>query len=395
MPTVHLLALGSRGDVVPVLALAATMQSRGRRVLVHGPTSYAASSTAAGVPYRGVGDRRLLGQTPAGRRVVLANVALTYLHLRSIYRAWSRQVWAGLGDVAAPEDVLLCGLGSAALARSWQRMGRRAGLVLLADVAPAPLRGTAGGLPGRARRRLTWTMAADMSSAPLPARVAAASEGVLPTVLAVSDTLNPGPHPDAADVVSTGHLISPGRRLDTATPAGLGSDGRPLVYVGLGSMGDPQGRTLAMFDAAAADVGCRLVTDASPAADRLEHTTVTGPVDHHALFPHVTGALHHGGAGTTIAGLLAGRPTGSIPHLGDQFATARTVHALGAGPRPLHRHRLTARNVRRTLELLADPPRAHVTSAAVLADRLAAEDGLQRTAVACERLCDGLPLRAT
>ena len=40
--------------------------------------------------------------------------------------------------------------------------------------------------------------------------------------------------------------------------------------------------------------------------------------DHNVLFQHVSAVIHHGGAGTTSAGLLAGRPTFIIPFFGDQ-----------------------------------------------------------------------------
>lgn len=36
------------------------------------------------------------------------------------------------------------------------------------------------------------------------------------------------------------------------------------------------------------------------------------------LFQHVAGVVHHGGAGTTAAGLYAGRPTWIVAFMGDQ-----------------------------------------------------------------------------
>jgi sterol 3beta-glucosyltransferase len=51
--------------------------------------------------------------------------------------------------------------------------------------------------------------------------------------------------------------------------------------------------------------------------------------------------VHHGGAGTTAAGLRAGKPTLIIPHMADQPFWGRRVHELGAGVKPLPRHQLT------------------------------------------------------
>jgi UDP:flavonoid glycosyltransferase YjiC (YdhE family) len=63
---------------------------------------------------------------------------------------------------------------------------------------------------------------------------------------------------------------------------------------------------------------------------------------HEWLYPRVSAAVHHGGAGSTAAGLRAGLPTVIIPHLGDQPFWGQRVYALGAGPKPISRKRLTA-----------------------------------------------------
>lgn len=52
-------------------------------------------------------------------------------------------------------------------------------------------------------------------------------------------------------------------------------------------------------------------------------------VPHDWLFPRIDAALHHGGAGTTGASLRAGIPTLIKPWFGDQFFWASRVQALG------------------------------------------------------------------
>jgi hypothetical protein len=44
---------------------------------------------------------------------------------------------------------------------------------------------------------------------------------------------------------------------------------------------------------------------------------------------------HHGGAGTTAAGLRAGLPTVVVPFFGDQFFWGQVVCDAGAGPAPI------------------------------------------------------------
>jgi len=63
---------------------------------------------------------------------------------------------------------------------------------------------------------------------------------------------------------------------------------------------------------------------------------------HSWLFPRVSAVVHHGGAGTTAAGLRAGVPSVVVPHAVDQFAWGRRVHELGVGPKPVPRKKLSA-----------------------------------------------------
>lgn len=63
---------------------------------------------------------------------------------------------------------------------------------------------------------------------------------------------------------------------------------------------------------------------------------------HEWLYPRVAAAVHHGGAGSTAASLRAGVPTVIVPHLGDQPFWGQRVYALGAGPKPIPRNKLTA-----------------------------------------------------
>jgi sterol 3beta-glucosyltransferase len=52
--------------------------------------------------------------------------------------------------------------------------------------------------------------------------------------------------------------------------------------------------------------------------------------------------VHHGGAGTTAAGLRAGRPTIICPFFGDQSYWGQRIHALGVGSEPIPKKKLTA-----------------------------------------------------
>ncbi|MFV9504679.1 MAG: glycosyltransferase [Oscillochloridaceae bacterium umkhey_bin13] len=87
--------------------------------------------------------------------------------------------------------------------------------------------------------------------------------------------------------------------------------------------------------------------------------------------------VHHGGVGTTAAGLAAGVPSIVTPFFGDQPFWASRVYELGVGPRPIARRQLS-------VEALAEAIRVATTDltmrsrAADLGLRIRAEDGVAR-----------------
>jgi sterol 3beta-glucosyltransferase len=56
---------------------------------------------------------------------------------------------------------------------------------------------------------------------------------------------------------------------------------------------------------------------------------------HDWLLPKCKVAIHHGGAGTTSAGLRAGIPNVVVPFTADQPFWGNRVHAIGVGPKPI------------------------------------------------------------
>jgi sterol 3beta-glucosyltransferase len=66
-----------------------------------------------------------------------------------------------------------------------------------------------------------------------------------------------------------------------------------------------------------------------------------GPVPHGWLLDRAAGIVHHGGAGTTASGFRSGKPALVIPHIIDQFYWSQRVEALGTGPVPIPRSKLT------------------------------------------------------
>lgn len=73
-------------------------------------------------------------------------------------------------------------------------------------------------------------------------------------------------------------------------------------------------------------------------------------VPHDWLFPRVAAVVHHGGAGTTAAGLRAGVPAVIVPFMSDQPMWARRVLKLRVSPQPIPRRKLTVARLAEALE---------------------------------------------
>lgn len=164
--------------------------------------------------------------------------------------------------------------------------------------------------------------------------------------------------------------------------------GRPVVYVGFGSMGfgrkaEARGRVVLQ---ALKEVGVRAVVATGWGALAARSTGdifVVEDVPHEWLFPRVDAVVHHGGSGTTAAGLRAGKPTLICPVLGDQPFWGRRVHELGAGPRPLPLRNATPSALAgRILELISR--QEYATASAVIGDQIASEDGTGNAVLALQ-----------
>jgi UDP:flavonoid glycosyltransferase YjiC (YdhE family) len=114
------------------------------------------------------------------------------------------------------------------------------------------------------------------------------------------------------------------------------SAGTPPIYFCFGSMGvESPSDIIEMIDAACAELGERALISSGasdfgpiPPSDRLK---VVGAVHYATLFPACRAVVHHGGAGTTAAGMRAGVPTLILWSGADQPLWAAQVKRLGAG----------------------------------------------------------------
>lgn len=133
------------------------------------------------------------------------------------------------------------------------------------------------------------------------------------------------------------------------------ADGPPPVYIGFGSMVDHEREeiTQIVINALRETNQRGILLDGWStlgSGDLPDFILRIDAVPHDWLFPKMAAVVHHGGAGTTAAGLRAGIPSVIVPSFGDQFFWGWRVHEIGAGPKPIPRNKLTVANLTRAIQ---------------------------------------------
>jgi hypothetical protein len=182
----------------------------------------------------------------------------------------------------------------------------------------------------------------------------------------------------------------------------------PPIYIGFGSItGHDSRRILGVVIDALGQTGYRaLLSGLAADTDHLPSNIFKiGNVPHDWLFQYgkfrflyrsfmitsfciVSAVCHHGGAGTTAAGLRAGKPTIIVPFFGDQFFWGNVIEKSGAGPRPLPGKSIIASQLAEAFHFVHKP----TTRAAAerIRDAILKEDGC---AAAVHAFHANLPLK--
>ncbi|KAM0268248.1 hypothetical protein ACHAQH_010016 [Verticillium albo-atrum] len=200
-----------------------------------------------------------------------------------------------------------------------------------------------------------------------------------------SETLIPKPEDWDSHIQITGFSFLP--MASTYTPpddlAAFLKEGPPPVYIGFGSIvvDDPQALTRLIFEAVK-QAGVRAIVSKGwggvGAGDVPPNVYLIGNCPHDWLFQRVSAVVHHGGAGTTAAGIAAGRPTVVVPFFGDQPFWGKMIARAGAGPTPVPFKAMTAETLAASI-IFALQPEVQVAAHA-MAEHIEEEDGAGDTA---------------
>lgn len=166
--------------------------------------------------------------------------------------------------------------------------------------------------------------------------------------------------------------------------------GSPPIFIGFGSMvsRDPE-KTANLVLRAIAQTGQRAILQSGwkglSRDDLPENVLMVDAVPHSWLFQQVAAVVHHGGAGTTAAGMRAGVPAIVVPFFGDQPFWGRRVAELGVGSAPIPRSQLTVERLAAAIDQVMGN-RSMRQRAAELGARIRAEDGVDRAVAVIQEL---------
>lgn len=158
--------------------------------------------------------------------------------------------------------------------------------------------------------------------------------------------------------------------------------GEPPVYIGFGSMLSETPEELVELVQKALDKSGQrgiLLTGWGDIQTRVnsDRLYTLESVPHDWLFPRVAAVVHHGGAGTTAEGLRAGVPTVIVPYNFDQFFWGERINAMGLGPQPISRKKLTADRLAAAIRMAVEDRDIKQKSAAC-GTAIRAENGVEK-----------------
>ncbi|MFZ6647755.1 glycosyltransferase [Undibacterium sp. TJN25] len=206
------------------------------------------------------------------------------------------------------------------------------------------------------------------------------------SLLAVSPQLCRPQQDWPASVHTCGFLDMPNMVLEGQIPEALAAflqAGEAPVYMSFGSWMPRdvlhQTAALQLLTQTAVLAGCRAIVQGPSWQDcgfqSSDQVLYVSAAPHHAIFPHCSSVVHHGGAGTTQSTTLAGKPSIVVAHISEQEHWGQELHRIGIAGKPLKRRTLTAKKLARRIRQVQGTP-AMAVKAKVVAEKMKQENGV-------------------
>ena len=406
-----ILTYGSRGDVQPYIALGKRLRSERHEVVLATSERFDHDIRAEGLAFDGLSDDMLhLLDADEGRNVLekSSNIIGILIQLFAMLRKVGPMQKALVADcwtVARRQkpDLIIYHPKTYAAPDIGEKLNRPVVLTMLAPMmVPTSERANVGfpdlkigGWYNRATYKVVnWIMSVSsgkfrsefrekvgLPKRPRPSLMYSAAGKHVPVLHAHSQHVISQPADWPPEAVTTGYWFldarknwTPSKDLEAFIEAGDAP-----VYIGFGSMAgkNPEKISSIILEAVeAAGVRAILATGwgGINARNLPGNVHVIDQAPHDWLFPKMAAVVHHGGAGTTAAGLRAGKPTLVIPFMGDQPFWGKRVAEIGAGPPPIPQKKLSVSNLSNALmRLVEDPSLARQADA--IGRKIRQEDG--------------------
>ena len=372
MVEIAIVASGTRGDVQPYIALGQGLHKAGYRVRLLTSDNFATLAADAGLAFASTGESiEATLQSEEWRKTIQSGNFLAILKkMRTEMQRGAAGVAQRLPGLLRGSDLIVTGMGG--LMGTFAIADLLKIPVIQAYVFPfTPTRAFPSPLVpklpfGRVLNKLSFHVTRQMfwQSSKIgdattrqalglakgsfwgPFRSLEGNQG--PVLYGYSPHVLPRPSDWAAQHTVTGYwfLDAPSEWTPPADLVAFLNAGSPPIYIGFGSMGsrDPHEAGQIALDALVRS-GQRGILAAGWGGLQVSDLPATiymiKDIPHDWLFPRMAAVVHHGGAGTTAAGLRAGVPSIIVPFMGDQPFWGQRVAELGVGPKPIPRKKLT------------------------------------------------------
>jgi UDP:flavonoid glycosyltransferase YjiC (YdhE family) len=411
MKKLTLIAVGSRGDIQPIVALGRGLAQAGYGVRMVTLEDFAPLVRAQGLDFYPIpGDAQALtGQMMAGQmRGRGLNLLVMYRGIMRTFGAITRSyAEAFAADELRDSDAILSQLPGGFYGYDLAEALRVPYVAL--SVIPQEVTGAwpLALLPGTftlgpAYNRLTYALGQQLAWHPFrksingfrarlglpPAsfwwgNMRRMRRECVPVIQGFSPRVIPSQPEWRAHVVTTGYwTLDESNWTPPAALVAFLESGPPPVFVGFGSMGvsDPA-RTTALILDALRQSGQRGILHTGwaklGASDLPDSVFALDYAPYAWLFPRMAAVIHHGGSGTTGLALRSGMPSLVIPFTGDQPFWGKRTHDLGVGPAAIPFARLTADRLAAAIRTMTSDAGMQAR-AATLGEGLAGEDGIAR-----------------
>jgi UDP:flavonoid glycosyltransferase YjiC (YdhE family) len=401
MKRLTILALGSRGDVQPYVALGRALHEAGYRVRIVTYESFHSMVAAQGLDFHPVpGDAQALTQLAA--RSGLNHTRNPFVLMRAIMHSFGSiiedYITTFSAEVLHDSDAILnqlpAGLFGRDLAEKLRVPHIALSVIPLMRTAafPSVLLGTRS--HGAWGNRLSYDFSANLvwimfrsAISRFRARLGLGRASLLfpgfdrPLINGFSPRVVPPPADWGAGVYTVGYwVLDESGWESSAELLRFLEAGAPPVFIGFGSMiaPDAEGMTRTLLQAVQ-QTGVRAVLGHGWAGIGEGHLPDTvyrlDYAPYRWLFPRMAAVVHHGGSGTTGLALASGVPSMVVAFTADQPYWGQRTAALGAGLPPLSAQHLAAEPLAAALHTLTTDPQLR-QRAAHLGTQLQQEDGL-------------------